>query len=78
MSESMVELRCHPLVTSKKPFSFLISPRENKRIRKYIVRNMSADEERRKAEKPVVTIKDAVDLLEKYWGYEQSSFTQVK
>lgn len=38
----------------------------------------SSDEKRRKAEKPVISIKAAVELVEKYWGYTQPSFTQVR
>lgn len=38
----------------------------------------SSDEKRRKAEKPVVSIKAALELLEKYWGHTQSSVTHVR
>jgi hypothetical protein len=45
---------------------------------KFKVKSDMSDEERRKNEKPVVPIQEALNLVEQHWGHAQSSFTQVK
>mmetsp|Transcript_34519 Transcript_34519/g.104126 ORF Transcript_34519/g.104126 Transcript_34519/m.104126 type:complete len:378 (-) Transcript_34519:30-1163(-) len=37
-----------------------------------------SDEEKRKGQKPVVTLADALTVLEEHWGFDPKSFTSIK